>query len=145
VQVIENSIDIARDAQTVFDFCSDVRTEAGWNPAVRSAALLTPGPIGPGSRFALRARGTGESVVEVVEFTRPSSWTHAAVGGPLPMRAVGAVVPRGADACRLTVRLEIRATGPLRLLEPAIARLMRPTARGNIRRIREQLERTGGT
>lgn len=142
MHVIENSTEIRRDPHRVFDFCSDVRTEAGWNPAVRSVRLLTPEPVGAGSRFELRATGL-TSTVEVVEFTPPTSWTTETVGGPLPVRVVGAVVPRGADASRLTVRLELRATGPMRLLEAVLVRLMAGTARANIERIRQQLERDG--
>jgi Polyketide cyclase / dehydrase and lipid transport len=48
--VLENSADIAVPPQHVFDYLSDLRNEAEWNPAIRSVHLLTGDPIGIGSR-----------------------------------------------------------------------------------------------
>lgn len=140
MQVIENVVDIDRDPSAVFDYCSDMRTEAEWNPAVRAVSLLTPEPVGPGSRFDVRARGLGRSTMEVVEFHRPVSWTARTVGAALPARLVGTVEPRGAHAARLAMRIELGPTGLLRMLGPIVATLVRGTAKGNVRRIKQALE-----
>ncbi len=143
MQVIENVVDVDRDPGAVFDYCSDMRTEAEWNPALRAVSLLTPEPVGPGSRFDVRARGFGRSTMEVVEFHRPVSWTARTVDAALPARLVGTVEPRGAHAARLTMRIELGPTGPLRLLGPVVAVVVGHTARGNVRRIKQALEQQG--
>jgi len=53
------------DAAVAFDFISDLRHAALWDPNTESVACLTPPPIGVGSRFELRARLLG------VRFTLP--------------------------------------------------------------------------
>jgi hypothetical protein len=140
VQVIENVVDIDRDSTAVFDYCSDMRTEADWNPALQTVALLTPEPVGLGSRFEVRARDVGRSTMEVVEFHRPVSWTARTVGAALPARLVGTVEPLGVHAARLTMRIELSPNGLLRMLGPIMAVLVRRTARGNVLRIKHVLE-----
>ena len=48
--VVENSIGIAAPAEAVFDYVTDVRREPEWNPQLREAEKLTPGPVGAGTR-----------------------------------------------------------------------------------------------
>ena len=55
--VVENSIGIAAPAEAVFDYVTDVRREPEWNPQLREAEKLTPGPVGAGP-------GTGSGSAE---------------------------------------------------------------------------------
>ena len=49
---IEGEILIGRPAEEVFDFVADSRNEPSFNPAMAGVELLTPLPIGVGTRCA---------------------------------------------------------------------------------------------
>ena len=71
---VENSIGIAAPAETVFDYVTDVRREREWNPQLREAEKLTPGPVGVGTRYRVRfGRGVGVAIIENTAFDRPAA------------------------------------------------------------------------
>ena len=49
--VIENSVQIERSPEDVFDYLVDLRNELEWNPDVESMKKLTDGPISVGTKF----------------------------------------------------------------------------------------------
>jgi hypothetical protein len=140
VHVVENSIAIARPAEAVFDYVSDMRTEADWNPAVKTVRLLSGEPVDVGTRFEGEFAGLGRATMEVVEFVSPTTWTVATVAARLPFRLVGRVTPAIGGAVRLTIRIELAPTGVMAVLAPVLRPVMQRTARGNLRRIRAALE-----
>ena len=69
---IEGEILIGRPAEEVFDFVADSRNEPSFNPAMAGVELLTPLPIGVGTRFRARMGKAGTPMlVELTEFDRP--------------------------------------------------------------------------
>ena len=69
---IADRLSIAAPIETVFDTVVDTRNEPDYNPTMTSAELLTPEPIGRGSRFlAVMGEPPLEMVVEVTEYERP--------------------------------------------------------------------------
>jgi carbon monoxide dehydrogenase subunit G len=69
---IEGQILIGRPVEEVFDFVADSRNEPQYNPAVAGVELLTPLPIGQGTRFGARMGRAGTPMlVELTEFDRP--------------------------------------------------------------------------
>lgn len=65
---------IAAPLELVFDTVADSRNEPSFNPAMRDVQLLTPPPIGLGSRFRAHTGKAGtELLVEITEFDRPHS------------------------------------------------------------------------
>lgn len=89
---IEGEIVIERPIEEVFDFVADQRHEPRFNPQVRSSELVTPEPIGGGSRFRAEMAMLGQPVDLTVEFTefegplrlRSRSWSRRR-GGSRPM------------------------------------------------------------
>ena len=72
---IEGEIVIGRPVEEVFDFVADERNEPRFDRQMLSAELLTPEPIGSGSRFAVEMRmmrHTVDMTVEFTQFERPS-------------------------------------------------------------------------
>jgi hypothetical protein len=56
----------------VFDAAADSRNEPSFNPAMTQVELLTPEPVGLGSRFRARMGKAGmDMLVELTEFERP--------------------------------------------------------------------------
>ena len=69
---IEGEIQIGRPVEEVFDFVADSRNEPSFNPAMAGVKLLTPLPIGVGTRFRARMGRAGMvMLVELTEFDRP--------------------------------------------------------------------------
>ena len=65
--VLESSADIGVPPQEAFDYLSDLRNEAAWNPKMRSVQLLTGNPVGIGSRYRVRWAGSPEVIVEYTQ------------------------------------------------------------------------------
>ena len=86
---------INRPREVVFDFVADERNR--YDPRVRHAELISPGPIGVGSRFRSGSTSmvrTVEMIVEITAYKRPrllASSTH------LSLMDMTAVDPQGDD------------------------------------------------
>jgi carbon monoxide dehydrogenase subunit G len=69
---ITGQIRIAAPVELVFDTVADSRNEPSFNPAMTGVELLTPPPVGLGTRFRARMGKAGmEMLVELTEFERP--------------------------------------------------------------------------
>ena len=69
---VTGHIRIAAPVERVFDMVADSRNEPSFNPAMTGVELLTPPPIGLGTRFRARMGKAGmEMLVELTEFDRP--------------------------------------------------------------------------
>lgn len=69
---ISGSIRIAAPPQQVFDTVADSRLEPSFNPAMSEVELLTPGPIGIGTKFRARmANADTDMLIELTDFQRP--------------------------------------------------------------------------
>jgi hypothetical protein len=76
VATFQNMIDIAAPPGEVFDFIVDVQNEPRWNPRMLDVQMLTPEPIGAGTRFCVTfGRGVGDAVIEDTKVDRPNRWT----------------------------------------------------------------------
>jgi hypothetical protein len=60
---IDGEIVISRPVEEVFDFVADERNEPRYNPRMVSSELLTPEPVGLGSRFRAEMRTRPRPVV----------------------------------------------------------------------------------
>ena len=71
---IDGELFINRPVTEVFDFVADERNEPRYNPGIRRAEKLSPGPIGRGTRFLAEAatgRRTSGITIEYTAFERP--------------------------------------------------------------------------
>lgn len=69
---VTGHIRIAAPRERVFDVVADSRQEPSFNPAMTEVELLTPEPIGLGSRFrAHMGRAGTVMLVELTQFDRP--------------------------------------------------------------------------
>lgn len=71
---IDGELVINRPVTEVFDFVADERNEPRYNPGIRRAEKLSPGPIGRGTRFLAEAatgRRTSRITIEYTAFERP--------------------------------------------------------------------------
>ena len=81
--VAQTTVEIHRDAATVFAYVSDFRNLVQWFPGYLSVEKTTPGPIGVGTRFHGRVQlssGVAEGDDDLVEF-EPSRRVASQVPG----------------------------------------------------------------
>jgi hypothetical protein len=121
---IEGEILIGRPAEEVFDFVADSRNEPSFNPAMAGVELLTPLPVGLGTRFRARMGRAGtQMLVELTEFDRPhrlgsrttSSMMHTS--GALTFAAVGG------DGTVMSWDWQVRPKGWMCMLGPVFGPL----------------------
>lgn len=117
---ITGQVRIAAPPEEVFDAVADSRNEPSYNPSMTDAELLTPLPIGAGTRFRARMGRSGmEMLVELVEFDRPCrlGWhTASAVmetSGTITFTAEG-------QGTLMSWNWQVRPKGWLRLLGPLL-------------------------
>jgi uncharacterized protein YndB with AHSA1/START domain len=69
---VRTTTTISAPPEEVFDAFADGRRMGAWHPGSRSEIrLLTPGPIGKGSRFHASFKGSGEHDYELIEYDHP--------------------------------------------------------------------------
>lgn len=124
---VEGDLVIGRPVEEVFDFVADERDEPRFNPKMRRAEKITPGPIGVGTRFSAEmtmARRTTPMTIEFTGFERPRrlasttrlSWME--IRGSLSFDPV-------AEGTRMHWQWDLQPRGPLRLFGPLIGRMGR--------------------
>ena len=117
---ITGHIRITAPLEQVFDTVADSRNEPSFNPAMTAVELLTPAPIGLGTRFlAHMGKADMRMVVELTEFERPhrlGSITTSSMmetSGALTLTAEGDETVMGWD-------WQVRPKGWFRLLGPLV-------------------------
>jgi carbon monoxide dehydrogenase subunit G len=115
---ITGHVRIAAPAEQVFDTVADTRNEPSFNSAMAGVELLTPLPIGLGTRFRARMGRAGtQMLVELIEFDRPhrlGSRTTSSImetSGTLTFAADGEGTMMGWD-------WQVRPKGWMRMLGP---------------------------
>lgn len=140
MSVIENQATVACTPEELFDYCVDLRNELEWNPTAISMEKVTDGPIGVGTKFLARWKGTPSAIeVTCVEFERPRRWVHDN-GGPIAVTFTGTVEPAEGGSL-LRVRFDARPRGWFRLLFPAFPMMARRQEKANMTHLRQALER----
>ena len=138
--VVPNELEIDRPAEELFDFCSDLRNELEWNPQqMESVSLLSPEPVGVGSRFRAKWKDGPESVIEYVEFERPHRWVAQSESALWGIRFEGRVTET-VEGSRLDTKMEVVGRGVGRLLRPVFVWMLRREAPKSAARIRQTLE-----
>ena len=137
---------IARPVETVFDAVADERTEPRYNPRVRDVELLTPEPLGVGTRFRAQAVTAGRPAPMTIACTgydRPhrfDSTTRMAatdVDYTLTFEPVG---DKDRSGTRMRWMFDLHPHGVLRPLRPVVAALGRRQERRNWAALRDYLE-----
>ena len=142
---INGELVISRPVTEVLDVVADERNEPRYNPGIRRAEKLSPGPIGRGTRFLAEAATgprTSGMTIEYTAFERPgrlASSIHMAaadIAGTLRFDPVD-------GGTRMRWSWELRPRGLYRLLAPVIGPVGRRAERANWARLKRFLEGQG--
>ncbi|MDD7942989.1 SRPBCC family protein, partial [Actinomycetospora lutea] len=133
---------IGRPAETVFDAVADERTEPRYNPQVRGVELLTPEPLGVGTRFRAEA-GSAAMTIEITGYDRPRRFDSTTRMGAMDIDYTLTFEPVEAGT-RMHWLFELHLRGALRALRPAVEALGRRQERRNWALLRRYLESRSG-
>ncbi len=139
---ITGHVRIAAPVEQVFDTVADTRNEPSFNPAMAGVELLTPLPIGLGTRFRARMgrRGT-QMLVELTEFDRPHRLGSRTTSSM--MHTSGALIFAADDeGTVLSWDWQVHLKGWMRMLGPLFGRLGGRMERRIWTRLKQQLETT---
>jgi polyketide cyclase/dehydrase/lipid transport protein len=139
---IEGQILIGRPVEDVFDFVADSRNEPQYNPAMAGVELLTPLPIGRGTRFRARMGRAGTPMlVELTEFDRPRRLGSRTTSS---MMQTSGTLTFAADGGRTVMswHWQVRPKGWMRMLGPLFGPLGGRMERGIWASLKRYLENT---
>jgi hypothetical protein len=123
---IEGEVLVDRPGEEVFDFVADERNEPLYNPRMRHAEKLTPGPVGPGTRFRAEFASPGRPVAtsEITLYERPRRLASSTSMSMMDVRGTLSFeeVPGGT---RLRWSWQLEPRGFWKLAGPLIARVGR--------------------
>jgi uncharacterized protein YndB with AHSA1/START domain len=121
-------VTIARPVEDVFAVLSDVENVPRWSRNTIEEKLMTPGPLGVGSRRRAVLKGfAGRPMVneaEMVEFEPNRKMVVRLIDAPVPARIVIDFLPVG-EGTRLDWTAEVTPRGLLRPAGPLMLRLYR--------------------
>lgn len=115
---VTGQIRIAAPAGRVFDTVADSRNEPSFNPAMTDVDLLTPPPIGLGTRFRARMGRAGmEMLIELTEFDRPGRLGSRTTSAVMETSGTLIFATDGEDTV-MSWDWRVRPKGWLRMLGP---------------------------
>jgi uncharacterized protein YndB with AHSA1/START domain len=137
--VIENTVEIARTPEAVFDYLADQRNEVQWNPDCVSMEPLTAGRLGVGSRFRAKWKQGPVVETECTHLERPRMWRYEN-GGPISVVLTITLEPTSSGGTRMTSHGQWTPHGWFQFAFPVFIRVMRRAERGVMANARRALE-----
>jgi hypothetical protein len=142
---IEGRTVLRRPPGAVFDLLADPRNEPAYNPIVRSAEKVSPGPIGPGTRFVQQVRRFGRSgavTIDLLDHRRPRhlAWSIESTGMTVRGTEDLTAAPEGTE---VHWSWDFRPRAAMRLLGPVLGRAGRRLERRVWSGLRRYLEESG--
>lgn len=139
---LEESIEIVRSPDAVYEFLAAVERYPAWLPGLTDAQQTSPGPVEPGTTFRLRLAGPAgpleaDGIVLTAEPAR-----RLAVRGESPQgRVEGGLELEAVDGgTRVDVRVQIELSGMYRFAEGLVAGELRRALPGVLARVRDRME-----
>jgi len=136
--VIENTVEIDRSPEVVFDYLADQGNEIHWNPDCVSMERLTEGPVGVGTRFRAKWKQGPAVETECTLFERPRTWRYVN-GGSVSVVLTVTLEPTVSGGTRMTSHGEWTPHGWFRPVFPVFIRMMRRAERDVVESARRAL------
>ena len=141
--VVESVVDIDRPVSEVFEFIADMTNAPSWQADLHLVRRIPPGPVRVGSEHVFERRFAGrvlKSRNRITAFHPPSRLEFEIPDGWISGRAAYEVTAISGGGCRVSCRMEFRASGPGRVLEPLLARVLSHDSRRDDQRLKAVLE-----
>src|SRR5580765_4582837 len=96
------TFDLDQSPETVFDYIADIRNESEWSKDMRSAEMVSDGPVGDGTVFETDYRLFGKMRIVLSEHRRPEHLVFDGEGPKMNMHFVMDVAENGTGGSRVT-------------------------------------------
>jgi len=140
---VEESIEINRPLQEVFNYVSDVGNYPTWMAHALDVRKDTAGPPQQSDRFTLAIKSLGrrfETPYERTYYEANRQYTDRAVGGPVPNQRWECTFQEVPGGTRLTRAVEAEMRGILKLLEPIQKRAAERQLTKDLKTLKDVLE-----
>ena len=140
---VEESIEINRPLEEVFNHVSDVGNYPQWMAHALEVRKDTAGPPQQSDRFIVAIKSVGrrfETPYERTSYEANRRYTDRAVGGPVPNQRWDCTFQEVPGGTRLTRAVEAEMSGILKLLEPIQKRSAERGLRRDLQTLKEVLE-----
>ena len=139
---IENSVEINKPIEQVFEFVTNIDNLPLWAGPVTEAKQTSEGPVGVGTTQTQVAQLLGrkvETYQEVTEYELNKKFTTKSTSGPIPMEIQYTFEPN-AGGTRVELVGMVDAGGFFKLAEPFVARTLKRQTEGDVKTLKELLE-----
>jgi len=138
-KLLRNDFVVRCTPEEAFEFLSDLRNELEWNPGLcQSVEKVTEGPVGQGTKYLAKWKGSPQIEVEYVDFESPRSWrAHSA--GSMESNFRCTISPH-ADGAKVQSELELIPHGFFKLVFPLFLVLLRKHEKTGAEKMRRTLE-----
>jgi carbon monoxide dehydrogenase subunit G len=133
---------INRPLETVSSFVSNPLNVPRWQPAMREIKPLSPGPVGPGSKFQVRSEMMGqkiEGVMEVVVLEPDKKFVIQMNNGPVKIE-ITFTFKTLANGTKLTLSAQGEPGGMFKLAEGMLVNQIKGQMEQNLARLKKELE-----
>ena len=140
---VEESIEINRPLQEVFDYVSDVANYPQWMADALEVRKDTEGPPQHSDKFTVAIKSVGrrfETPYERTSYEANQGYTDRAVGGPVPNQRWECTFQEVPGGTRLRRSVEAEMSGILKLLEPLQKRAAERGLRRDLKTLKDVLE-----
>jgi dehydrogenase/reductase SDR family protein 12 len=140
---VEESIEINRPLEEVFDYVSEVGNFPEWSAHTLEVRKDTAGPPQQGDGFTLAIKSVGrrfETPYERTSYEANRRYTDRAVGGPIPNQRWDCTFQEVPGGTRLMRAVEAEPGGFLKLLEPLQKRAAERQLRKDLKTLKDVLE-----
>ena len=140
---VEESIEINKPLEEVFNYVSDVGNFPQWTAHTLEVRKDTPGIPQQSDRFTVAIKSVGrrfETPYERTSYEANRRYTDRAVGGPIPDQRWEYAFREVPGGTRLTRAVDAEPGGLLRLLEPVQKRLVHRQLRKDLESLKDLLE-----
>ncbi len=140
---VEESIEINRPLEEVFDYVSEVGNFPDWSAHTLEVRKDTAGPPQQGDGFTLAIKSVGrrfETPYERTSYEANRRYMDRAVGGPVPNQRWDYTFEEVPGGTRLRRAVEAEPGGVLKLLEPLQKRAVKRQLREDLQTLKDLLE-----
>jgi uncharacterized protein YndB with AHSA1/START domain len=137
-------IEIPRPRAEVSAYASDPDHTTAWYANIKDVRWETPRPLAVGSRLAFVASFLGRRLAytyEIREFVPGERLVMSTAQGPFPMETTYTWQDAPNGSTRMTLRNRGEPAGFAKVAAPVMARAMRRAMTGDLRRLRDILDR----
>jgi uncharacterized membrane protein len=140
---LEESVEINRPLEEVFEYVSDVGNYPEWMAHVLEVRKHTPGSPQESDSFVVAIKSVGrrfETPYERTSYEADRRYTDRAVGGPIPNQRWHSAFQEVPGGTRFARAVEVESSGLLKLLEPLQKRAAGRQLKNDLQTLKDVVE-----